>query len=223
MCYLNHTNQTLHKFYYFVLLLRVLILLNYFVSMSRNVVAAAADAAYCSLHRLLVPFADWSRRKDKKKRNNISSSGDDGGNKTIRNLLIECVFGVSMCVLCALLSSAWCARRRYVLTWFSKFGFVVDRRTTAQHSRLQWVWMGQFNLSRRRVDCLMPYVWTATTTAKATIHVVFLLRERQNQVRFLFSFFHSIDFTHTWWELIEAASKLFARAHTNTDIILPFQ
>lgn len=104
MCYLNHTNQALHIFYllYFVLVLRVLILLNYFNWVNRKVAAAGAACCcchYCSLLRLFVPFDDWSRGTDRKHQETTSTAA---ATKQFKTVSFECVFGVSMCVLCVL-------------------------------------------------------------------------------------------------------------------------
>lgn len=187
MCYLNHTNQTLYKFYYFVLLLRVLILLNYFISMSRNV-AVAADAAcccchYCLLLRLLVPFDDWS-------------TGEETTSTTAATRQFEIVllsaFLVFRCV-CSVLSY-------HQLGVFGDAMFQHDFRssdllsieerqhniaTCNENERDSVICLADFVrvyvCVSDCVDCFMPNVWTTTKT----VHVVFLLCKRHNRLRFL--------------------------------------
>lgn len=70
MCYLNHTNQTLHNFYYYsVLVASVLILLNYLISMNRTAVAVTIAHSFTGSVR--------QRLKKKKKRQQHQRSGNE--------------------------------------------------------------------------------------------------------------------------------------------------
>lgn len=188
MCYLNHTSRTLRNFYYSVLLLRFSFFWTlYFNSMNRTVVARSFGGP---IRRLKIATTTTAPVIQNSKRQTISLS-----------VCAPC-FG-----MCLIIDSE--CLNRYVSIWFSD----VRLRCRLTNNRLNRVWKGQFNLSRRHCDGVREYCYMYI------VHVPFLLLVNDKGNSFSSSLVRLILLRRYETHRIEA---ICARILTNADIILPF-
>lgn len=133
MCYLNHTNQTLHNFYYFVLLLRFsffrTILFQWIVMLLLLMWRRLSVAVSLLLIRLLIPFDYWRRGTEIKE---ATSRAEQQQNNSETFLLTAFLMFRCMCSLII------CSECSTTLCFNMIFGVRISCRFKRQHSITAW-------------------------------------------------------------------------------------